>query len=181
MNVSNVSTKKMLKIGVISDSHKKHKRAKRALDFLVSNGAQYIIHAGDIVSLEILHYLKSYNLPYYVVFGNNDIQLMQYAREYNINSEPYYFKIENVMFKLMHHPFYLAPDVQVIIFGHTHNFEADAKNGKLFLNPGEVCARNKPISECVMLEIEPSRYIVHRYERTLKTEEFKPTTMEFAR
>jgi putative phosphoesterase len=173
--------RRCLKIGVISDTHKKFKRAKKAIDFLLAKEVEYLIHAGDIVCLEVLEYLKSSGVRYYAVFGNNDIKLMEYAKEFDIKSEPYYFKIDGTMFKLMHHPFYLSPDVDVIIFGHTHNFECDVKNGRVFLNPGEVCARNKPISECAMIEIFDEKYTIHRYQRVLKSDEFITSIKEFSR
>lgn len=171
----------MLKIAIVSDSHKRYKRAKKALDFLVSQGAQYIIHAGDIGTVEILDIIKGYGLPYSLVFGNNDIHLMEYALKYDIKSEPFYFKIEQTKFKLMHHPFYISPDVDVIVFGHTHNYECDFKNGRLYLNPGELCARNKPISEAVLLEISDEKYIINRYQRAIKTDEFVSQIEEFTR
>ena len=61
----------------------------------------------------------------------------------------------------MHLPYHLIPDVDIVIFGHTHIFEKkDYKNKTLFINPGEVCAREKPLIECVKLEIKENEYII---------------------
>ena len=39
-------------------------------------------------------------------------------------------------------------------------FECDYKNKTLFINPGEICARRKPLIECVKLEIKENEYII---------------------
>jgi len=58
----------------------------------------------------------------------------------------------------MHLPFYLTGDTDIVISGHTHMFEESFINNTLFLNPGEVCARNKNLTECAYLEITASQY-----------------------
>ncbi|WP_294962453.1 YfcE family phosphodiesterase [Sulfurimonas sp.] len=158
-----------MKIGVISDTHTKVKLAKEALNLLISDGAEFIIHAGDIVEVEILETLKKCGVRYIAVYGNNDAHLAQYHRKYNLFQEPHYFKLANTKFKLMHMPYYMAPDADVVIFGHTHIFESDFKNSTLFLNPGEVCARNKSISECAMLEVKDETFEVTYYTKDIKS------------
>jgi putative phosphoesterase len=158
-----------MKIGVISDTHKKVKMAEEALALLVENGAEFIIHAGDIVEVEVLEMLKECGLRYMAVYGNNDAHLAHYHGKYNLVQEPHYFKLANTKFKLMHMPYYMAPDADIVIFGHTHIFESDFKNGTLFLNPGEACARNKQISECAMLEVTYDKFIVTYYSKEIKS------------
>ena len=125
-----------------------------------------------------LDILKDSNLKYIAVFGNNDRELFQFSEDYNIKKEPYYFKIEDKSFKLMHLPFHLHPDTDIIIFGHTHKFDCEYKNKKLFINPGEVCAREKPIISCAKLEINTNEYIITHYfkntnENNFMKEEFR--------
>ena len=158
-----------MKIGVISDTHTKVEMAKEALNLLIDNGAEFIIHAGDIVEVEILEMLKKCGVRYIAVYGNNDAHLAQYHRKYNLFQEPHYFKLANTNFKLMHMPYYMAPDADIVIFGHTHIFESDFKNGTLFLNSGEVCARSKPLSECVMLEVTDTTFKVIYYSKDIKS------------
>ena len=161
-----------MKIGVLSDTHKKVKKAKTALDFLIQNGAEFIIHAGDIVEKEILDLLEACGKKYIAVYGNNDAHLVEHHNKYHLVQEPYYFKLANTKFKLMHLPFYMSQDAEVIIFGHTHKFEVEFIKGVLFLNPGEVCARNKPISECAMLEVLEDKFIVKYYTQKKKEESY---------
>ena len=167
-----------MKIGILSDSHLKSDYAKEVIDLLKEKNYEYLIHAGDICSKDGLDILKDSNLKYVAVFGNNDRDLSQFAQDYNIKKEPYYFKIEDKSFKLMHLPFHLHPDTDIIIFGHTHKFDCEYKNKKLFINSGEVCAREKPIISCAKLEINTNEYIITHYfkntnENNFMKEEFR--------
>ncbi|ADG94609.1 phosphodiesterase, MJ0936 family [Arcobacter nitrofigilis DSM 7299] len=170
-----------MKVAVLSDSHNKVDLTKEAIDFLKSQGAQYLVHAGDLCLKENLELLKESSLPYVCVYGNNDNSLVRLSNEYKIENEPYLFKIEDVKFKLMHLPFYLNADSDVIIFGHTHMFESEYKEGTLFLNPGEICAREKPLSECVLLEINPNEYIINYYSRNINEKEFLKKEIRYDR
>ena len=170
-----------MKIAVLSDSHKKVDFTKEAIEFLKSLGAKYLIHAGDLCVKENLELLKNSGLIYVSVFGNNDNSLIHLSNEYKIEKEPYHFKIEDVKFKLMHLPFYLNGDCDVVIFGHTHIFESEYKNGTLFLNPGEICAREKPLVECVLLEINPNEYIINYYSRNINEKDFLKKEIRYER
>ncbi len=162
-----------MKIGILSDTHSKIGRAKKVIDLLIEKGAQYLVHAGDICEVEVLEYLAEKDITYLAVYGNNDAHMVKYHRSYNLVQEPHLFQIKDVKFKLMHLPYYMSPDADVVIFGHTHIFETDFKNGTLFINPGEACARNKPLSECAMLIISKSAFEVEYYSRKLKSKEWK--------
>ena len=170
-----------MKIGILSDTHKKTKLAKKAIKHLIKNGAEFLIHAGDIVEPEVLELLKNSGLEYRAVYGNNDAHLASYHNSYFLVQEPYYFKLANTKFKLMHLPFYMNPDADVVIFGHTHIFECDFKNNTLFLNPGETCARNKSLTEFAMLEIENNTYKVSYYSKDPKEEIFNESHFVFER
>ncbi len=162
-----------MKIGILSDTHTKIKKAKETLDLLISDGAEFIVHAGDVCELETLELLKNCGCRYVCVYGNNDAHLVQYHNKYNLVQEPHYFKLADTKFKLMHLPFYMTPDTEIIIFGHTHEFKSEFINGTLFLNPGESCARNKPLSECAMLEVKPKKLKVTYYSKGKNDKKFQ--------
>lgn len=170
-----------MKIGIISDTHTKFHMAEKALEILLENGAEFIVHAGDVCELETLELLKNCGKRYVAVYGNNDAHLVQYHNDYNLVQEPYYFKLADTTFKLMHLPFYMAPDTEVILFGHTHIFETEFNSGTLFLNPGEVCAREKPISECAILEVTEDTFEVTHYFRDIKAKLFDTQSYKYTR
>ena len=156
-----------MKIGIVSDSHKKVELLQNALNILKNDGVQFIIHAGDIVLEESLHLLENSGLPYQAVFGNNDFHLLNLAEKYNISNEPHYFNIGDISVKLMHYPYYLNGDTDLVVFGHTHYFEAEYKNDTLYINPGEICARKKPISEFALIENKDKTWDVYHYEKDM--------------
>jgi putative phosphoesterase len=170
-----------MKIGILSDTHKKYKKAKIIIEFLLTDGAEFFIHAGDIVEKEILDLLAATGKRYIAVYDNNDSHLVSYHNQYNLVQEPYYFKLADTNIKLMHLPFYMTPDTEVVIFGHTHQFKSEFINGTLFLNPGEACGRNKPLSECVMLEITNTSFDVDYYARKKKTDFFEKEHFSYTR
>jgi len=166
MNVLNVKKEhqkrrtNLVKVGVCSDSHQKIQSLQKTVDFFKESGVSFIIHAGDICKKEGLDILKQSGLEYVVVYGNNDASLVQYHQAYNLVKEPYYFLLQQTKIKLMHLPFYMTPDAQVVISGHTHKFHCEYVKNTLFLNPGEVCAREKPVSECAILTIDEKKFDV---------------------
>jgi putative phosphoesterase len=170
-----------VKIGLLSDTHSKKGRSQRIIDHLKAEGAEFLIHAGDIVKPEILEQLKNSGLRYVAVYGNNDAPLHEYHHKYNLVQEPHYFKLGGVSFKLMHLPFYMNADAEVILFGHTHVFECDFKNNTLFLNPGEACARDRAFSNCATLEITDQAFNVTHYYRAVGSEVFESRHYSFER
>lgn len=171
-----------MKIGIISDTHKKVGRALKAIDFLINQGATYIIHSGDIVRVEVLEYLHSIkSIDYIAVLGNNDNHLVDYIGKFKVVQEPYYFELESLKFKIMHHPFFLVPDVDIVVYGHTHIAEVDYKNKTLFINSGETCARDTNRSEAVILDIQSNKYIIEQCFRNVKESSWNKKRIEYIR
>lgn len=161
-----------MKIGIMSDSHKRLDLTKLVLSKFQKHKVDFIIHAGDIVEIKTLKMLKSSKTPYQAVLGNNDNHLIKFTKNYNLHQEPYYFKINELKVKLMHYPFYLNPDANLLIYGHTHYFACEFINGKVFLNPGEVCARKKPLCECAILEYEKDKICLKRLYYSLEAKKW---------
>lgn len=171
----------MYKLGVMSDSHQKADLTKDAIDMLKSKGAEYLVHAGDLEIRENLELLKKSELPYVIVFGNNDWNLFEYQHDYKIHKEPYYFKIKDSKYKLMHIPNHLTPNSDIIIYGHTHIFKTEYVNNTLFLNPGELCAREKDLTECVLLEVSDESYKVNYYFKKPSDDNWQMKLYEYKR
>lgn len=169
-----------MRIGIMSDTHKKLGRAKKAVDLLIQKGAEFIVHAGDIVRVELLEYLEEKNIRYVAVLGNNDYHLYDAVDKFNLVTEPYYFKLANKTWKLMHYPKYMFPlDTDIIVYGHTHDVDITFNGKNLILNPGEVCARDHGFSTCMTLDIQKNRYVVTLYYRKIGDNEWKSKIKEF--
>ena len=167
-----------MKIGILSDSHTKTELHREAIKHLLSEGVEYLLHAGDIMLEEHLEMLEETNLPYVCVYGNNDTALIPLHGKYNIFQEPYYFKIDNLRVKMMHLPYYMSADADMVVSGHTHLFESSLSEGTLFINPGEVCGREKPLSECAVIDSVDKIFKVTHYFRELSKKEWSKREVE---
>ncbi|NLK66600.1 MAG: YfcE family phosphodiesterase [Campylobacteraceae bacterium] len=137
----------MLKVGLISDSHQRSDVTRSAVDYLLKKEIDLLLHAGDIMEFETLECMKNSSVPYVAVLGNHDTHLREFMSEFELFSEPHHFEFEGFNFKLMHHPFYLNSSSDIIIYGHTHRFVAKFYENSLYINSGEICARNKALHE----------------------------------
>jgi len=173
--------KNNMKIGILSDTHNKFQLAKDAIDLLVKEGVTHLIHAGDICQYDTLEYIKNTKIPYTAIYGNNDRHLIQYHDDFHLHKEPHYFNLEDIKFKLMHLPYYLNPDSDIVIFGHTHKLEVSYKEKTLYINPGEVCAREDQFSTFILLEITTKDFFIKVFFKDTLTDTIKEMKYEFKR
>lgn len=135
----------MSKVLVISDTHRQIR--EELLPFL--DECDYIIHAGDFDDINTYHFFSSYK-NIFMVRGNND---------FSINlPDTNEFEIDGLKFFLVHDISDLCgqkPEVDVVIFGHSHKFHNERIGNTLFLNPGSIGPRRFKIdiSLCI-LDIE---------------------------
>lgn len=135
-----------MKIGVVSDTHLSNKDSKlppQLLDGL--KNVDLIIHAGDIVEMEVLEQLKTICPHVKAVAGNMDSEAVKWALPQKEIFSAGKFKIavmhgwgppaglpELVLKELRDE----KPDV--IIFGHSHAPFNKKHSGVLLFNPGSV-------------------------------------------
>lgn len=63
-----------MRIGILSDTHGALSRTRRAVELLIANGAELLIHCGDLNTPEIVEACSC--LPFYFVFGNHDCDVV---------------------------------------------------------------------------------------------------------
>ena len=128
-------------IGVLSDTHMRLPEEIPQKVIKMLSTVDLIIHAGDIVTLEVLEGLRRLG-EVKAVCGNMDsdeLSMMLPEREIVVadgkkigithgSGGPW--GIENRVRELF-------SDVDVIIFGHTHNVKNEVLGGTLFFNPGQ--------------------------------------------
>lgn len=134
-----------MKIAVLSDTH--NLLRPQVLEAL--QGADAILHGGDISSQSVLDQLSAL-APVYAVRGNNDKQWAE--------ALPHDRKVTlaGVTFCLVHKKKELPQDlsgVDVVIFGHSHQYSQQEKDGILFLNPGS-CGPRRFHQEITMAMIQ---------------------------
>jgi hypothetical protein len=134
-------------VGIISDTHGLLRlEAQRALQ-----GADLIIHAGDVGDSEILPKLKRI-APVFAVRGNVDTAA--WARELPVTTA---VEANGANFYVLHNlqELDLRPDggrFDFVISGHTHRPEQTEKNGVVYVNPGSAGPKrfNLPVSLAIL-------------------------------
>ncbi len=146
-------------VGLISDTHLYG--AGEALPAEAASrlrGADLILHAGDLVSLEVVAQLEEI-APVRAVRGNMD--LPEVRRRY---PETDLFDLEGLRVGLTHgsgapagiegRVAALFPGADVVVFGHTHKALIEERNGVLLLNPGSPTdSRFHPYNTLIRLHI----------------------------
>ena len=121
--------KNKMKITVLSDTHGLLREQVKEM----IGECEAVIHAGDINSQKILDQIAAAgqkNVPFYVVRGNND---KEWAKDIPETLE---FELNHVKFFLVHNKKDIPEglgDIQIVIFGHSHKYSEEEKEGRLWL------------------------------------------------
>jgi putative phosphoesterase len=121
--------------------------------------ADVILHGGDINRQSVVDALRQY-APLYVVRGNND---KAWAEDIPHDLT---VTLEGVTFYMVHNKKELPADldgVDVVVFGHSHKYVQEEKDGILWLNPGS-CGPRRFHQEITMMmaEIEDGKIRVEK-------------------
>lgn len=146
-----------MRVGVISDTHGLLQPAM--VEVLTT--CDCILHGGDINCPEILEQLRAI-APLYVVRGNND-QAWAEALPQTLQID-----LAGVSIFMVHNKKDVPRDlahVDVVVFGHSHQYFQKKIDGCLWLNPGS-CGKRRFNQEITMavLTITESRPIVEKIQ-----------------
>lgn len=111
--------------------------------------ADAILHAGDINRQETVDQLRQY-APLYIVRGNNDKEWAEHI--------PYHLTVTlgGVSFYMVHNKKEVPADlsgIDAVVFGHSHKYFQEEKDGLLWLNPGS-CGPRRFHQEITMMMAE---------------------------
>ncbi|OUP46124.1 metallophosphoesterase family protein [Pseudoflavonifractor sp. An187] len=123
--------------------------------------ADAILHGGDINKPAIVEQLQQY-APLYIVRGNND---KEWAEDIPHDLT---VTLEGITFFMVHNKKEVPVDlsgVNVVVFGHSHKYVQEEKDGLLWLNPGS-CGPRRFHQEITMMmaEIEGGTIQVEKIE-----------------
>jgi hypothetical protein len=145
----------MKRIAILSDTH----GLLRPEVLARLDGADAILHAGDINTPAILDALRARG-ALYVVRGNND---KDWAEDLPHSLT---VSIEGVRFFMVHNkkdvPGGLT-GVDAVVYGHSHQYACEEREGVLWLNPGS-CGRRRFDREITfaLMEVEAGQYRVEK-------------------
>ncbi len=133
-----------MRIVILSDTH----GLLRPEVLVALEGADAIVHGGDINTQAIVDTLKSY-APLYIVRGNND---KEWAEDLPHDLR---FTLAGVRFYMVHNKKDIPADlhdVDVVVYGHSHKWAQEERDGVLWLNPGSCGKRrfDQEITFCIM-------------------------------
>lgn len=134
-----------MKIAILSDTH----GLLRPQVVAHLKNADAILHGGDINRQSIVDELRQY-APLYIVRGNNDKEWAE-AIPHDLT-----VTLGGVTFYMVHNKKEAAADltgVDVVVFGHSHRYLQEDKDGVLCLNPGS-CGPRRFHQEITMMMAE---------------------------
>ena len=138
-----------MKTAVLSDTHNLLRPQVSAL----LKGCDAVIHAGDIGGRQLAEDIRAAvgkDVPVYFVRGNND---REWGEEL---PESLRFTLGGVSFFLVHKKKDVPEKldgVQAVIYGHSHRYAQEERDGVLWLNPGS-CGPRRFHQEITMMLAE---------------------------
>ena len=154
-----------MKVVVVSDTHIRPGGKRRLPDALYEtlSDADAVLHAGDIVTREVLDELAGF-APVHAVLGNNDDGVLA-----GMLPETLVVEFDGVRVAMIHdsgardgRPRRMQrrfPDANVVVYGHSHiPFCGEGLNGQLLFNPGSPTERRaQPHHTFGVLDVDNGR------------------------
>ena len=143
-----------MKIGVVSDTHNNLKNIEIIISLFNDIEVPMVIHTGDISNANTLEKFSKLNSELIGVYGNNDRNesgLKEVAQKNNFQFQepPRRLTLLDREIVIFHEPDsidkFISENklINVVLYGHTHRYENNIRNGVLYFNPGESAGMQK--------------------------------------
>ncbi len=147
-----------MRIAILSDSHDHIPHLRRAVRHANQEGAELLIHCGDLISPFMLPQLEQFNGRVHVIYGNNigDQHLIaarcatpgSWIEHHGAHGS---FIAGSWRIAIEHFPRWAralaaSGDFDLVCYGHTHLFHVERLGDCLLLNPGELLGKDAPPS-----------------------------------
>ena len=160
-------------IGLISDTHNNRPGVRYALDIFESLGIDVILHAGDLISAQLLDEFVDFSL--FLSFGNGDDPLMIASRASGVSDR---FRCEEMLdLNLAGKRIFMihgdhrteqekrieSGDYDYVIHGHTHRFWDERVGSTRVINPGALGGRyigERSFATLDLVKNELQRYFI---------------------
>ena len=154
-----------MKIGVVSDTHNNLRNIETIINLFNEERVPVVIHTGDISNANTLERFSDLNSKLIGVYGNNDRNesgLKEVAQKNNFQFQepPRRLSLLDREIVIFHEPDkidqFLSENqlIDVVLYGHTHRYENNVKNGVLFFNPGESAGMQKGSNAIGILDLK---------------------------
>jgi len=137
-------------IGVMSDSHDNIWNLKKAIDVLIENKVEAVIHCGDLCAPFIVADLDNMGVPVHVVFGNTDDRYLTPKLCADSKNVTHYGELAELdldcKIAVTHYPEFAnalasSGKYDAVFYGHSHKQNEEKIGNTLLINPGEVMGR----------------------------------------
>ena len=144
-----------MKLAILSDTH----GLLRPQVLTCLQGVDAILHGGDINSQKLVDTLQTY-APLYVVRGNNDKDWAEAI------PKELRFSLGGLNFYMVHNKRDIPSNlsgVDVVLYGHSHKYAQEVRDGVLYLNPGS-CGPRRFHQEITLarMDITDGHYTVEK-------------------
>ena len=137
-----------MKIGVVSDTHNNLKNIEIIINLFNDIKVPIVIHTGDISNANTLEKFSKLDSELIGVYGNNDrnepgLEEVAQKNNFQFQEPPRKLSLLNREIVIFHEPDnidkFLSENllINVVLYGHTHRYENNIRNGVLYFNPGE--------------------------------------------
>ncbi len=154
-----------MKIGIISDTHNDIEMTRRAIDAFQERGITTLIHAGDLVSPDMVSLFSDFKVRF--ILGNNDSDhegIANACRCYGNEAAGRCceFELEGKQFFVCHgddakryNEAVESGRYDYVIHGHTHHYSLKRRRNTLVINPGAAMSdvHSEFKESCVVLDV----------------------------
>jgi hypothetical protein len=169
-----------MKVCILSDSHDNRMLLAAAVAAARDDGAEAVLHCGDVVAPGTLEVLRPFNLPVHVIHGNNagDAYMMGRIAAKPANRIYYYgqdagIELGSRRIFLVHYPHYAAAmaatgDWDLVCCGHDHKADIRSVDNLAgtqtwLVNPGTV-GGIKATATWVLGDLDTMRFTLHEVQ-----------------
>ena len=154
-----------MKIGVVSDTHNNLKNIEIIINLFNEIKVPIVIHTGDISNANTLEQFSKLNSKLIGVYGNNDrnelgLEEVAQKNKFQFQDPPRKLSLLDKEIVIFHEPDkidqFLSQNklIDVVLYGHTHRYENNTRNGVLFFNPGESAGMQKGSNAIGILDLK---------------------------
>ena len=153
-----------MKIGVVSDTHNNLKNIEIIINLFNDENVPIVIHTGDISNANTLEKFSKLNSKLIGVYGNNDrnesgLKEVAERNNFQFQEPPRRLSLLDREIVIFHEPEnidqFLTENklINVVLYGHTHRYENNTKNGVLYFKPGESAGMQKGSNAIGILDL----------------------------
>jgi putative phosphoesterase len=152
-----------MKIGILSDTHNDIEMTRRALDAFHEREVNLLVHAGDLISPDMIPLFDEFKVRFVIGNNDNDREGIISACRCSGNDPARRccsFELDGKRFFICHgddtkryNEAIESGKFDYVIFGHTHFYSVRRHHNTLVINPGAVMRDPYAEQSCVVLDI----------------------------